>query len=94
LKIKINAIEYPDDSSETDTEEKKELSYEEWLSSRKTLRKSLNGFDLNVDYLKRKKNLSDIEKRILRRMMFTEIGIQTDPIVKEYLNAFFFCKLL
>ena len=63
-------------------EEVKELSYEEKLEQRKTLRKGLNSFDLNVDYLKRKKNLSEIEQRILRKMMFTEIGIQTDPIVR------------
>ena len=54
------------------------------------LRKGLNGFDLNVDYLKRKKNLSEIEKRIMRRMMFTEIGIQTDPIVTKKISCLTF----
>jgi hypothetical protein len=34
--------------------------------------------DLTVDYLKRKKDLTDIEKRLLKRMMFINKDVQTD----------------
>lgn len=45
------------------------------------LRSSLNKLDLDYEYLKRKKDLSEIEKRVLNRLIYIEKEVQTDPIV-------------
>jgi hypothetical protein len=52
-----------------------------WLQKRKTLRHDLNNMSLNLEYLKRKKDLTELEKRVLRRMMFSDQDTQTDEIV-------------
>ncbi len=54
------------------------LSDGEWLKLRKKLRQDLNNMDLSIEYLKRKKDLTELEKRLLKRMMFLDKEVQTD----------------
>lgn len=75
-----------EDESHANDEKENEnriASYEKWLEGRKKMRRDLENMSLNVDYLKRKKDLSEIEKRVLRRMMFSDKDTQTDEVVSE-----------
>ena len=55
--------------------------YENWLENRKKVRHDLSNMGLNLEYLKRKKDLTELEKRVLRRMMFIDQQTQTDEMV-------------
>ena len=55
--------------------------HEIWLERQKSIRKNLDNIGLNLEYLKRKKDLTELEKRVLRRMMFLDKDTQTDGIV-------------
>ena len=55
----------------------------EWLKERRKLRDGLNAMDLNMDYLKRKKDLNEMEKRVLYAGLYFDKEIQTDMIVRD-----------
>ena len=61
--------------------------HKNWLENRKKIRNDLNNMGLNLEYLKRKKDLTELEKRVLRRMMFIDQQTQTDEIVIIYISA-------
>jgi hypothetical protein len=70
-----------DYTSLNDTNETGKTEYcsnEEWILKRRKLRQDLENMDLTVAYLKRKKNRTEIEERLLKRMMFINKDIQTD----------------
>ena len=73
-----------DDNDDDDDEQEKEIdsqiSYMAKLNERKQLRNGLNQLDLNVNYLERKKSLTEIEKKILHQMKFVDKEMQTDPV--------------
>lgn len=48
------------------------------MQKRKNLRNGLDKLDLNSEYLNNKKNLTEIEKRVLRSMLFADKQMQTD----------------
>lgn len=77
-----NEVSSSSDESGNDDDEPK-LSYEERMKDRRMLRKNLNKLDLDYEYLKRKKDLSEIERRVLNRLMYCEKAIQTDPVVEK-----------
>ena len=59
------------------------------------LREEINSLRLNAEYLKRKKDLTELEKRVLKKMTHVDVEIQTDAIVigvflkfGEFLNLF------
>lgn len=58
------------------------------MKNRRILRRSLNKLDLDHEYLKRKKDLTESEKRVLGNFLYVEKEMQTDPVVKieSYLN--------
>ena len=63
------------------------------------LREEINGLRLNAEYLKRKKDLTELEKRVLKKMTHVDVEMQTDEIVigiflLTFLNLFglFFLK--
>ncbi len=68
-----------DESDDCDFASNKILNYNEWLDKRKSLRKNLNDLDLNTDYLKRKQDLSECEKRVLKDLL----AISEDSNKKE-----------
>jgi hypothetical protein len=72
------AIEAYKDSS---PKNEKFEEYENWLENRKKVRHDLSNMGLNLEYLKRKKDLTELEKRVLRRMMFIDQQTQTDEMV-------------
>jgi hypothetical protein len=51
------------------------------MKNRKKLRDNLTKLELNEDYLKRKRNLTELEKKLLYKMLFVDKEIQTDPMV-------------
>ncbi len=71
-------------SGESESESDEEpINYKNWLAKRRVLRDGLNKMDLDLEYLKRKQNLTETEKRVLFKMMYFDKEIQTDPIVKN-----------
>jgi hypothetical protein len=66
-------------SDESETEEK---PTRDWVRDRRKLRDDLNALDLSINYLRRKKDLNDMEKRVFYKMTFFDKDIQTDPIVQ------------
>ena len=68
-------------SSEAEEDDESGKSYQERMRNRRNLRQNLNKLDLDPQYLKRKKDLTEIEKRILDRFLYVEKEVQTDPIV-------------
>jgi len=52
------------------------------MRNRRRLRKGLNKLDLDYEYLKRKKDLTEMERRVLNKFILVEKEVQTDPIVK------------
>ena len=66
-----------DSEEETDTEQL--INHKEWLKDRRKLRSGLNKLDLDFEYLKRKKNLTEVEQRVLKKITFIDKEIQTDP---------------
>lgn len=62
------------------------MSYEERMKKRRMLRRSLNKLDLDHEYLKRKKDLTETEKRVLSKFLYIEKEVQTDPVVGNYFN--------
>lgn len=74
--------DHPEPKGNENTEESREdkiASYEEWLINRKKLINDLKNMSLNVEYLKRKKDLTETEKRVLKKLMSTDKETQTDP---------------
>jgi hypothetical protein len=67
-------------SSDEDSSENR-LSYADRLKARKSLRENLNQLDLDDKYLKRKADLTTMEKRVLYKITHIDKMIQTDPIV-------------
>lgn len=57
------------------------LNYDKHLKNRKQIRDDLNRLDLDIEYLKRKKNLTDVERRLLNKLKYQDMETQTDPIV-------------
>jgi len=70
-------------SSDEESSENNTLSYKDRLKARKSLRDDLNKLDLDDKYLKRKADLTTMEKRVLYKITHVDKIIQTDPIVKE-----------
>lgn len=56
------------------------------MEKRKNLRDGLDKLDLNSEYLKNKKNLNEIEQRVLRSMIFVDKQIQTDSNKVSFLK--------
>ncbi|RNA45019.1 EF-hand domain-containing C3orf25 [Brachionus plicatilis] len=65
----------------SEDENNENLNYANWMKKRKNLRDGLNKLDLNSNYLKNKKNLTEVEKRVLHSMIYEDKQIQTDPLV-------------
>ncbi len=59
----------------------------DWIKQRRKLRKDLNALDLDMNYLRRKKDLNDMEKRVFYKMVYYDKEIQTDTIVRKSLNV-------
>ncbi|CAF0895723.1 unnamed protein product [Brachionus calyciflorus] len=76
-RIKKENVSY---SSEDENEE---IDYETMMMNRKNLRNGLNQLDLNPEYLKKKKNLTEVERRVLNKMIQVDKEIQTDPIKEK-----------
>lgn len=72
-----------DDSIKSETGHRN-INYREWIKNRKELRQGLNKLDLDAEYLKRKKDLTEIEKRVLYKIMFVDKEIQTDVVVRIF----------
>jgi hypothetical protein len=49
-------------------EKEKEREYKEWYSKRQQLRGNLDSMGLNEEYLKRKADRTELEKRVMTRM--------------------------
>lgn len=73
--------ESEDDDDDDDSYDESKLSYEERIRNRKMLRQNLNKLDLDHEYLKRKKDLTEMEKRVLAKFLRIDKQIQTDPVV-------------
>lgn len=67
--------------SSSSEDEKENFDYNKWIEERKKLRSGLNKLDLNPEYLKKKKKLSEVERRVLNKMIHVDKEVQTDPIV-------------
>ena len=82
--------EFDRDSSSSTDEESSEnrLSYKHRLKARRSLRENLNKLDLDEKYLKRKADLTTMEKRVLYKITHVDKMIQTDPIVNLFSLAF------
>ena len=63
--------------------------YQQWLEMQHKLREEINGLRLNAEYLKRKKDLTELEKRVLKKMTHVDVEIQTDPIVNKKIFEFY-----
>lgn len=73
------------EGDETDDEDNElKLTYKEMLNNRKTMRNNLNKLDFDIEYLKRKKDLTEVEKRVLNKILYIEKEVQTDPIVNIF----------
>jgi hypothetical protein len=66
------------------------------LNNRKTMRNNLNKLDFDIEYLKRKKDLTEVEKRVLNKILYIEKEVQTDPIVNIFnlINLINFFKFI
>jgi hypothetical protein len=79
------------DDSETisnfgdEEEDVKIITQYDWIKGRRKLRNDLNQIDLDPLYLKRKKDLNEVEKRVLYKMLYLDKEIQTDTIVRNKL---------
>lgn len=81
--------EFENEDEEEDEEEDDDEStktnnigdYKSWMKQRRRLRNHLNKLDLDVNYLRRKKNLTELERKVLNRLLYIDKEIQTDPIV-------------
>jgi hypothetical protein len=73
--------ELSDSESTSSLEEDSFKTDYDWLKDRRKLRKDLNALDLDMNYLRRKKDLNGMEKRVYYKMVFFDKEIQTDTIV-------------
>lgn len=74
-----NEDEEEDDDESTKTNNISD--YKSWMKQRRRLRNHLNKLDLDVNYLRRKKNLTELERKVLNRLLYIDKEIQTEPIV-------------
>jgi len=61
--------------------------YQQWLEMQHKLREEINGLRLNAEYLKRKKDLTELEKRVLKKMTHVDVEMQTDEIYEKRIRG-------
>lgn len=66
-------------AEEVTKQEEEEASYKKWIEERQKFRTDLEGMGLNEGWLKRKPNKTNLEKRVLRRMIQENLPPGEEP---------------